>query len=160
MVKSLGSNAVRYLCLTKGTINKIRETAANIDQAIGRLTQPMIAPYDPTKSLIKRLMSARQPMNHLSLGFSVISMWRPISVRPNIEALQDTPVGSLLVIHQGTLNGKSIWFQPLADHHVEVEITRRAIIMQTWFADISKCGLSRAELVIVYLQQLLTKHSL
>ena len=101
------------------------ETATNIDKAIETVTaQPMVQNLQPNEIFVRLSYVGETTDEPLIAG-----LFRDFNVTANIlygniEVLQDTPVGSLLVILSGTPEQLKASISTLADHHVEIEILK------------------------------------
>ena len=101
------------------------ETATNIDKAIATISaQPLVKNLNDNELFIRLSYVGATTDEPLIAG-----LFRDFQVTANIlygnvEILQNTPVGSLLVILSGTDEQIKAATSTLADHHVEIEILK------------------------------------
>ena len=101
------------------------ETATNIDKAIATISaQPLVQNLSDNELFIRLSYVGATTDEPLIAG-----LFRDFQVTANIlygnvEILQNTPVGSLLVILSGTDEQIKAATSTLADHHVEIEILK------------------------------------
>ncbi|MBZ5977783.1 MAG: methionine ABC transporter ATP-binding protein [Leuconostoc gelidum] len=101
------------------------ETATNIDKAIATISaQPLVKNLSDNELFIRLSYVGATTDEPLIAG-----LFRDFQVTANIlygnvEILQNTPVGSLLVILSGTDEQIKAATSTLADHHVEIEILK------------------------------------
>ncbi|WP_349532662.1 methionine ABC transporter ATP-binding protein [Leuconostoc citreum] len=101
------------------------ETATNIDKAIETISfQPLVQNLKPDEVFVRLSYVGDTTDEPLITG-----LFRDFNVTANIlygniEILQDTPVGSLLVVLSGHAEQVKSAISTLADHHVEVEVLK------------------------------------
>ncbi|MEX0381242.1 methionine ABC transporter ATP-binding protein [Leuconostoc sp. MS02] len=101
------------------------ETATNIDKAIATISaQPLVKNLADNELFVRLAYVGATTDEPLIAG-----LFRDFQVTANIlygnvEILQNTPVGSLLVILSGTDDQIKAATSTLADHHVEIEILK------------------------------------
>ncbi|ADG41058.1 MULTISPECIES: methionine ABC transporter ATP-binding protein [Leuconostoc] len=101
------------------------ETATNIDKAIATISaQPLVKNLHENELFIRLSYVGDTTDEPL-----IASLFRDFQVTANIlygnvEILQNTPVGALLVILSGTDDQIKAAISTLADHHVEIEILK------------------------------------
>ncbi|QEA33180.1 methionine ABC transporter ATP-binding protein [Leuconostoc carnosum] len=101
------------------------ETATNIDKAIATISaQPLVTNLKPNELFVRLSYVGDTTDEPLITG-----LFRDFQVTANIlygniEILQDTPVGSLLIILAGTAEQVKSAIATLADHHVVIEVIK------------------------------------